>query len=258
MPLNLPTRHNPKLEALVAAIDADVELAQWWKCANVNAVDRQSMTDHGEVHIRIVANAALKLLRLLVEGGVRTSVEENYGMATEDAEVIVVAAATLHDVGIAVHRAAHEQLSVPLAAVMLPRLLKGIYPPAERVIVQAETLHAMIAHHWDTKCLTIEAGVVKVADALDMTHGRSRIPYEEMGDTSIYTISSAAIDRVRLLRGEEKPIRIAIEMSNSAGVFQVDELLKRKLRNSSIASYVEVIAQISGETEKRLLKFYTL
>jgi metal-dependent HD superfamily phosphatase/phosphodiesterase len=100
--------------------------------------------------------------------------------------------------------------------------------------------------------------VVKVADALDMTHGRSRIPYEEMGDTSIYTISSAAIDRVRLLRGEEKPIRIAIEMSNSAGVFQVDELLKRKLRNSSIASYVEVIAQISGETEKRLLKFYTL
>ena len=63
MPLNIPARHNDKLAALVAAINADLELAQWWKCANVNAVDRQGMTDHGEVHIRITANAALKLLR---------------------------------------------------------------------------------------------------------------------------------------------------------------------------------------------------
>lgn len=257
MPLNVPTRHNQKLKALVAAIDADEELLQWWKCANVNAVDRQGMTDHGEVHIRIVANAALKLLRLLVEGDVKTSVEANHDMSTEDAEVIVVAAAALHDVGIAVHRTNHEQLSLPLAVSILPRLLSDIYAPAERVIIQAETLHAIIAHHWDQKCLTIESGVVKVADTLDMTQGRSRIPYE-MGETSIHTISAAAIDEVRLLKGAEKPIRIEVEMSNSAGVFQVDELLKRKLRNSSIVPYVEVVAHIQGETEKRLLEFYTL
>jgi metal-dependent HD superfamily phosphatase/phosphodiesterase len=257
MPLNVPARHNEKLKALVNAIDADVELAQWWKCANINAVDRQGMTDHGEVHIRIVTNAALKLLRLLVEAGVQTSVEANYAMTADDAELIVVAAAALHDIGIAVHRAEHELFSIPLAASILPRLLDGIYSPAERVIIQAETLHAIIAHRWDQKCLTVESGVVKVADALDMTQGRSRIPYE-MGDPSIHTISAAAIDQVRLLKGSEKPIRIEIEMSNSAGVFQVDELLKRKLRNSSIASYVEVVAHISGETEKRLLEFYTL
>lgn len=256
--LSIPARHNEKLAALVATINADESLAQWWKCANVNAVDRQGMTDHGEVHIRITANAALKLLRLLVEAGVQTSIEANYGLTVADAEVVVVAASALHDVGIAVHRDHHENLSVPLAAQILPRLLEGIYTPAEQVIVQAETLHAIIAHRWDARCLTLEAGVVKVADALDMTEGRSRIPYAEMGETSIYTISSAAIDSVRLLKGEEKPIRIEIEMSNSAGVFQLDELLKRKLRNSSIAAYVEVLANISGETEKRLLKFYTL
>ena len=68
----------------------------------------------------------------------------------------------------------------------------------------------------------------------------------------------AAIDQVRLRKGTNKPIRIEIEMSNSAGVFQVDELLKRKLRNSSIAPYVQVVARIEGETEKRLLEFYTI
>jgi metal-dependent HD superfamily phosphatase/phosphodiesterase len=257
VPLNVPTRHNAKLAALVAAIDVDEELSQWWKCANVNAVDRQGMTDHGEVHIRIVANAALKLLRLLVDSGMQMSVEENHGMTADDAEVIVVAAAALHDIGIAVHRSNHEQFSIILAASILPRLLSGIYSPAERVLVEAEILHAIIAHQAEEKCLTIESGVVKVADALDMTEGRSRIPYE-MGETSIHTISAAAIDEVRLLKGEDQPIRIEIEMSNSAGVFQVDQLLKRKLRNSSIAPYVQVVAQIKGETEKRLLEFYTL
>ena len=257
MPLNVPTRHNNKLRALVSAIDADGELAQWWKCANVNAVDRQGMTDHGEVHIRIVANAALKLLRLLADADVSSSVEANYEMTADDAEVIVVAAAALHDIGIAVHRAGHEQFSVPMAAAVLPRLLGDLYSPEERVVIQAETLHAIIAHRWEEMCLTLEAGVVKVADALDMTQGRSRIPYE-MGETSIHTISAAAIDQVRLLKGVEKPIRIEIEMSNSAGVFQVDELLKRKLRNSSIAPHVEVVAHIRGETEKRLLEFYEL
>jgi metal-dependent HD superfamily phosphatase/phosphodiesterase len=257
MPLNVPARRNEKLKALVAAIDGDVELAQWWQCANVNVVDRQGMTDHGQVHIRIVANAALKLLRLLVEAGVQTSVEADYGMTAEDAEVVVVAASALHDIGIAVHRTNHEQLSLPLAGSILPRLLDDIYTPAERVIIQAETLHAIAAHHWDQKCLTLESGVVKVADALDITQGRSRIPYE-MGETSIHTISAAAIDAVRLIKGQEKPIRIEIEMSNSAGVFQVDELLKRKLRNSSIAPYVEVVAEIEGETEKRLLEFYEI
>ena len=146
MPLHVPTRHNEKLRALVAAIDGDAELLQWWKCANVNAVDRQGMTDHGEVHIRIVANAALKLLRLLVEADVKTSVETEHGLTADDAEVIVVAAAALHDVGIAIHRVGHEQLSIPLAVSILPRLLKSIYSPEERVIVQAETLHAMVAH----------------------------------------------------------------------------------------------------------------
>ena len=46
-------------------------------------------------------------------------------------------------------------------------------------------------------------------------------------------------------------------MSNSAGVFQIDELLKNKLEGSGLEPYVEVEATIEGETEKKLIhKFH--
>jgi metal-dependent HD superfamily phosphatase/phosphodiesterase len=106
-------------------------------------------------------------------------------------------------------------------------------------------------------CNTIEAGIIKVADALDMTQGRSRIPFEA-GQTNIHSVSAMAIDSVALEEGETVPIRVVITMSNSAGIFQVDELLKRKLKNSTIAPYVEVVARIEGETEKRLVEFYSI
>jgi metal-dependent HD superfamily phosphatase/phosphodiesterase len=49
-----------------------------------------------------------------------------------------------------------------------------------------------------------------------------------------------------------------ITLANSAGIFQVDELLRHKLKNSSIAGNVEIVARIEGETEKRLLEIYKL
>jgi metal-dependent HD superfamily phosphatase/phosphodiesterase len=227
----IPTRHNQKLQKIVERINTDEELWQLWRCANVNAMDRSGITDHGEVHIRIVANAALRILRLC-----------------------------LHDLGISIHRDDHEQYSLFLARGKLPYFLDGLYDIRERTIMISEILHAMIAHRSDARCLTLEAGLLKVADALDMTEGRSRIPFEA-GSTSIHSVSAAAISSVELKRGEERPIRIEITMSNSAGVFQVDELLKRKLKNSSIAPYVEVMARVAdeeGEAERRLLGVFTL
>lgn len=257
MPINIPTRHNKKLEQVVEKVNQDVELHQLWKCANINAVDRSGINDHGEVHIRIVANIALKLLRLLIEAGVQPSVVKNYGLTNEDAEVIVVLGECLHDVGIAIHREDHERYSLMLAAPKLKELLEGTYGAEEKAIIASEVLHAIVAHHSDTPCLTIEAGVVKVADALDMTQGRSRIPFEA-GKVNIHSVSAAAIDSVTLKRGEVKPISIAIAMSNSAGIFQLDQLLKSKLRNSTIAEYVEIEAKIEGEVEKRLVKMFTV
>jgi hypothetical protein len=257
MALNVPSRHNEKLSQLLAEINQDLALQQLWKCANVNAVDRAGMSDHGEVHIQIAANAALKMLRLLDDAGVETGVVKDHGLTYEDAEVVVVLAACLHDVGMAVHRDSHEEYSLMLAAPKAQELLADIYDEPARTIMVSEVLHAIIAHHWDTDCYTIEAGIIKVADALDLTHGRSRIPFEA-GQTNIHSVSAMAIDNVVLEKGETAPIRVVITMSNSAGIFQVDELLKRKLEHSTIAPYVQVVAQIEGETEKRLVEFYSI
>jgi metal-dependent HD superfamily phosphatase/phosphodiesterase len=257
LPLNLPTRHNEKLRQLVARVDRDVELHTLWHCANVNAVDRAGITDHGGVHIKIVANIALKLVRLLIEAGVPMGAVRDHDLTTDEAELVVVLAACLHDLGISIHRSNHEQYSLFLAERKARELLDGLYDVRERTILVAETLHAVIAHRWDVECLTVEAGVVKVADALDVTEGRSRIPFEA-GKTDIHAISAMAIDRVDIRKGDEVPIVVEIAMNNSAGIFQVDELLKRKLRSSSIAPYVQVLARIEGETEKRILEFYSL
>jgi metal-dependent HD superfamily phosphatase/phosphodiesterase len=254
---DLPSKHNPKLQRLIERINADEELWQMWRCANVNAVDRLKMSDHGEIHIRIVANAALKLLRLFMNADYAPGVVANHGLVREDAEIVAVLAAATHDLGISIHRDNHEEFSLALANLKAKELLSDLYPIRERTIIVSEVLHAIIAHHGDMRCLTLEASVLKIADALDMTKGRSRIPFEA-GETGIHTISAAAIDEVQIQKGERLPVRVEIRMSNSAGIFQVDELLKRKIKNSTLAGQIEVIARIEGESEKRLVPIYIL
>ena len=258
MAFHVPAKDNKKLATLLERINADRELLQLWKCANINAVDRSGISDHGEVHIRIVANAALKILRLLVQGGVAPSIEKHYGMTAHDAEVVVVLAACLHDLGISVHRDDHEKYSLWLAYPKCRQLLEGIYEEPQRTIVTAEALHAIIAHDADQRCLTIEAGVLKVADTTDMTEGRSRIPFES-GQLNIHSISALAVKDVKIEKGQDRPVRIAVTLANSAGIFQLDNLLKHKLKNSTLVPYVEVVAQMEeGTTEKRLFEVWKL
>ena len=47
-------------------------------------------------------------------------------------------------------------------------------------------------------------------------------------------------------------------MNNSAGIFQVDELLATKLRGSPLEEHIEVIARIDAEHEKRLVPVFKL
>jgi uncharacterized protein len=257
MKFNIPLRKNKKLQALMNRINEDQELFQIWKCANVNAVDRSGISDHGEVHIRIVANAALRIVRLLVKGGIEPSVVTHHGLTSEDAELIVVLAACLHDTGISVHRDHHERYSLFIAFRKARELLEGIYDEPDLTTMVSEILHAVVAHDADEKCLTIEAGVLKIADATDMTQGRSRIPFEA-GKVNIHSVSARAVEDVNIKKGENKPVCIEIKLTNSAGIFQIDELLKNKLRYSPIKPFVEVIAKIEGEMEPRLFDSYSI
>ena len=251
----VPRMRNKKLTRLLTRINTDEELHQLWKCANVNAVDRSDISDHGEVHVQIVANAALKLVRLLVKGGVEPSVVKDHGMTAEDAEMIVVLAACLHDIGIAIHRDGHEKYSLLIAYPKVRELVSGIYEEPELTIITAEVMHAIVAHSSGETCLTIEAGVLKVADTLDMTEGRSRIPFEA-GKVNIHSVSAQAVESVDIEKGKERPVRIVIKMSSTAGIFQVDELLCAKLKNSTLESYIEIIAKVDGKTEPGEIEFY--
>ncbi|MBW2631135.1 MAG: HD domain-containing protein [Deltaproteobacteria bacterium] len=257
MEFKIPLRKNKKLQTLVDRINADQELFQLWKCANVNAVDRSGISDHGEVHIRIVANAALRIIRLLVESGVEPSVVTHHKLTGEDAELIVVMAACLHDTGISVHRDNHERYSMLIAFRKARELLEGIYVEPDLTTMVSETLHAIIAHDANEKCLTIEAGALKVADATDITKGRSRIPFEA-GKVNIHSVSAQAVDSVNIIKGTKKPVCIEIKLANSAGIFQIDELLRNKLENSPLVSFVEVTAKIEGEVERRLFDSFTI
>ena len=255
--INLPSRHNPQLRQFIDRVNADDDLYGLWLAANVNAIERLGMTDHGPVHVKIVMNIALKLYRLLVEGGVEPSIVSNYGMTPQDGEVVVAAAALLHDVGMSIHRSDHESFSLFIAQTKLRELLGGLYTGATATIVRSEVLHAIIAHRADGKPLTMEAGVVRIADALDMAKGRSRIPFLK-GSGSIHSLSAAAVEAVHIDKGESKPVRLRIEMSNSAGVFQLDQLFREKLAGSGLEPFIEAEAHIEGEGEKRLFTEFKL
>ncbi len=98
---------------------------------------------------------------------------------------------------------------------------------------------------------------MRVADALDMASGRSRIPFATRRP-NIHSVSAAAIEGVTIEPGEERAVRIEIEMNNSSGIFQVDELLATKLRDSQLEEHVEVIARIDAEHEKRLVPIFRI
>ncbi len=257
MRINIPTRGNRKLRTIVERVNADRQLKGWWHVANVNAVARLEINDHSWVHIQIVTNVALKLLRQLTKHRVSPAMVRDYGMAVEDAEVVVTLAALLHCIGMAVHRDGHEDFSLFLAEPKVRELLRELYEEPDTTVIAAEVLQAITSHREYGKPLTLEAGIVRVADALDMEQGRSRIPFER-GRVSIHSLSAAAIEDVTITDGQERPIRIEILMNNSSGIYQVDGLLKAKLRGSGLEPYVEVIAHIDTEAEKSLVPVYRL
>jgi metal-dependent HD superfamily phosphatase/phosphodiesterase len=257
MRIRVPVRGNRKLRTIVERVNDDAQLKGWWHVANVNAVLRMEINDHSWVHIQIVANIALKLLRQLVKHGIEPSMVRDYGYAADDAEVVVTLGALLHCIGMAVHRDGHEDFSLFLAEPKMRQLLAGLYEEPDVTVICSEVLQAITSHREYGKPLTLEAGIVRVADALDMAQGRSRIPFEH-GRVSIHSLSAAAIDEIEIGDGQAAPIGIEILMNNSSGIYQVDGLLKAKLRGSGLEPYVEVTAHIDTEAEKRLVPIYRL
>ncbi|MFB6354702.1 MAG: HD domain-containing protein [Halobacteriales archaeon] len=246
-----------RLNAVLDAVESDAEIAAYHEAQNVNPVTRKGYNDHSGKHVEIVRDRALALYELLKVGGVEFDGAADQGLEEADEPVIIALAATLHDIGHVVHRDRHVYYSIPLAADVLDRLLPEFYTVAEAVRVKGETLHAILCHHIPEDPMTLEAGVIRVADALDMERGRSRIPYVE-GSRGINTLSSQAIQRVTLSEGESVPVLVEIEMTDAAGVYQVDSLLKNKLEGSGLEDHVRIVAVNTGGGGEQLVERFEL
>jgi len=233
-------------------VKCDTKLQSFWKCSNVMAIERMGFTDHGPTHVKIVANLSLKLLRILVGRQVKPSIVENYGLKSEDAEVVVVLGSIFHDLGMIVIRNNHQMYSALIALEFMHRYLAPIYAENEQAIVCSEVLHAIVSHERPNTPLTVEAGIVGIADALDMEAGRARIPFKS-GKVDIHAVSALSIEKVDISEGEKRPIDIKITMSDSAGIFQIDELLKPRIENSGLQEYFHVSAEITGEKERKII-----
>ena len=253
---NIPYRENQKLKQVVEKVRQDKKLHAYWRCSNVMAIERLGYTDHGPTHVKIVANLSLKLLRILIEKQVKPSIVKDYGMKNEDAEVVVFLGSIFHDLGMIVIRNRHELYGAVIALEFIDKCLTPTYNEEEKAIITSEVLHAIVTHEYTgaktNRPLTVEAGIVGIADALDMEAGRARIPFKA-GKIDIHAVSALSIEKVDIIEGEEKPITIKITMSNSAGVFQIDELLKPRIETSGLQSYFHVIAEITGEKERKII-----
>jgi hypothetical protein len=232
----------PNCLKLVEYLFQDVELQEMQDYANNVSIKRLGYNDHGPVHMRQVADNAIKMLKILKDSGIQTSLEkEEIG--------------SFEDLGMMIGRQGHEEMSVTLAKPLIERALDYVFPEDmhRRIIIKSVAIEAIIGHMSSRKIHSIEAGVILIADGCDMTKGRARIPMSinttpRVGD--IHKYSANAITRIDIHHGENKPIRIDVEMTGDVGLFQIEEVLLTKIDSSPAKQYVELCARVEGLAPK--------
>ncbi|MCD7780969.1 MAG: hypothetical protein LUH05_09910 [Candidatus Gastranaerophilales bacterium] len=236
----------------------DEELQEMQDYANNVSIKRLGYNDHGPVHMRQVAINAIKMLTILKDSNIKTSLETEETGTFEDSMCAVIIAGLMHDLGMMTGRQGHEEMSALLAVPLIERTLAYIFPDNihKRVIIKSLAIEAITGHMSTRKIHSLEAGIILVADGCDMTKGRARIPLAihntpKVGD--IHKYSANAITRVSIQHGEKKPIKIDIEMSSEVGFFQIEEILLTKVESSPAKQYIELTAGVTGEERKRYL-----
>lgn len=234
--------NRPKARKMWDLLKGDPEAKADWDMANYIAVSKLKYNDHGEIHAKIVAANALRMLTLLLDNGVPTSTLKEKAGDEDDVYLIVLAGALLHDIGNQVHRENHNVSSVYLAIPLLNRLLPKIYKDEQILYeIRGHILHCIYSHEFEILDLTEESALVGIADGTDMTKGRGRLAFDR-GNVNIHTVSALSIEKVEIRQGEDVPIRILIHLNNSAGVFQIQETLAKKIIGGPLQNYCEVIA----------------
>ncbi|MEM1525408.1 MAG: hypothetical protein QW618_04640, partial [Nitrososphaerales archaeon] len=169
----------PNIEKVFNLLENDIEIQTYLRMANYMAVDRLGYNDHGPVHSRIASGSALEIFKILSRKFTPTTVKDGI-CDMEGAAIIVFCGTYLHDIGNAIHRVDHHIHGCNIASPILDRILSKVYPNDKSLItkMKAEILHCIFSHDERVRCLSMEAGISKVADGTDMAEGRARIPYK--------------------------------------------------------------------------------
>ncbi len=258
--------NHPKTKRVWELLCNDSFISSQWDMADYIAVTKMLYNAHGKVHAKLVTANALHMLDLLIQAGVqpdvvKTAQETESGDYVEsgdidDAYLILLLSGLLHDIGNQVNRADHNLHSEILAVPVLDRILPMIYS-SERMmgIIRGFILHCIYTHMEFTTSYTLEASLLKIADGTDMTKGRGRMPFE-MGNVNINCVSAMSIEEVKIEKGVDKPVSIKINMTNSAGIYQVQEILHKKLVTGVAGKYIEITAQTIPDqpsTDERII-----
>jgi uncharacterized protein len=246
-----------KANKLLKKLLSDKEISAYQSYANNVSITRLGFNDHGPVHMRLATITALTILDFLRQAGVKTSLEKEGVGSFEDSKIVVIFGAFFHDLGMCVTRQNHEWHSKQIADEFIVKYLKYLYPKniAMRCALRGMCHEALVGHMGNERINSIEAGIVLVADGADMSKGRSRIPQQLSGDPqvgSLHMFSASSIERVNIIKGENKPVHIEIVMEDMAGTFQVEEVFMTKVKASPILPYLEISVRV-GKGEP---KFY--
>lgn len=240
---------------LVEYLFADEELQVYQDYANNVSIKRLGYNDHGPVHMRQVVGNAIKMLNILHDSGIKTSLEAEEVGTFEDSMCAVIMAGLMHDLGMSIGRQGHEEMSVVLAQPIIDRALMHLFPDdlPRRIAIKCLATEAIVGHMSSRKIHSIEAGIILIADGCDMTKGRARIPMAinttpRVGD--IHKYSANAINRIGIHHGQRRPIKIDVEMSGDVGFFQIEEVLLTKIDSSPAKQFVELYAGVVGQEPK--------
>jgi len=238
-------RGQPNASRVFQALQDDEETKTLLNLANYIAVRKLGYNDHGPIHAMITAANGLTLLQIILKNHVLPLDSiKGLGMSEDDAHVITVGGCYLHDIGNAIHRRQHESFSLIYAKGILERVLPSIYPDVtKRTELTEQILHAIFSHDPAGTALTVEGAIVSIADGCDITKGRGRLAFD-LGKHDIHSISALSIESIEITEGKVKPIEIRVKMSNSAGIYQVQETLGNKVAKSPLRNHIEIVADL--------------
>ena len=227
-------------------LENDEEIKSLLNHANITSIERLSYNDHGITHSRIVSGAALEILERLIKANILPSIVTNKIGSIEDSKVVVLISSYLHDIGMCIHRNFHHLFSAIISSRIVDRIISEIYfDLKKKILIKNEILNAIFSHDESINAITVEAGIVKIADGLDMAEGRARIPYE-LGKSDIHAFSALSIKSVEIESDSNYPILVKVIMKNESGIFQIEKVLGEKIKTSTIKKYIKVLAIKDG------------